>query len=79
MIPDPTDEIRDIKRKLSEKFDNDIHCIAEDARRHQRESGRQSVTVPCALTTPPITTNQAIHRSGGGNVFGSGESTPATR
>ena len=79
MIPDPTDEISDIKRKLSDKFDNDIHCIAEDARRRQRESGRHFVTVPCAIMTPPITTNHAIHQSGGGNVFGSGESTPAAQ
>lgn len=46
MIPNPTDEIRAIKRKLATACDNDIHRIAEDARRHQHESGRQSVAVP---------------------------------
>ncbi len=46
MIPNPTDEIRAIKRKLAAACGNDIHRIAEDARRRQRESGRQSVEVP---------------------------------
>lgn len=51
MIPDPTDEIRDIKRKLSEKFGNDIHRIAEDARRRERESGREMASVPLPLNS----------------------------
>jgi len=46
MIPNPTDEIRANKRKLAAACGNDIHRIAEDARRRQRESGRQSVAVP---------------------------------
>jgi len=46
MIPNPTEEIRAIKRKLAAACGNDIHRIAEDARRRQRESGRQSVAVP---------------------------------
>ena len=48
MIPDPTDEIRAIKRKLSDACDNDIRRIVEESRRHQRESGRKSVS----LATP---------------------------
>ena len=48
MIPDPTDEIRAIKRRLSDACDNDIRRIVEETRRHQRESGRKSVSV----TTP---------------------------
>lgn len=79
MIPDPTEEIREIKRKLSDQFGNDIHSIAEDARRRQRESGRQSMTVPCANTPPLMTTNRAILPSDGGSVFGSGEPAPAAR
>ena len=65
MIPDPTDEIRAIKRKLSEKFDNDIHRIAEDARRRQIESGRPIVPVPSPSPTAPCTAN---HRSTGAAI-----------
>ena len=63
MIPDPTDEIRDIKRKLSEKFDNDIHRIAEDARRRQIESGRRTVPVPSTSSAASRATNQGMDRS----------------
>lgn len=65
MIPDPTEEIRAIKRKLSEEFDNDIHRIAEDARRRQLESGRRVVPVPMPPVATPSTTNQRMHGSGG--------------
>ena len=61
MIPDPTDEIRAIKRKLSEKFDNDIHRIAEDARRRQTQSGRRIVPVPSAPSAASCATNQGMH------------------
>ena len=64
MIPDPTDEIRAIKRRLSEKFDNDIHRIAEDARRRQLESGRPVVSVPLPSVPTPATTNQRLQASG---------------
>jgi hypothetical protein len=46
MVPDPTEEIRAIKRELAAKFDFDIHRIGEDLRRRQRESGRVYVTLP---------------------------------
>ena len=64
MIPDPTEEIRAIKRKLSEKFDNDIHRIAEDARRRQIESGRPIVPVSSPSPAMPCTANQRMDRSG---------------
>jgi hypothetical protein len=57
--PDPTDEIRAIKRKLAAECDFDIHRIAEQARRHQRESGRKSVTLPPRPVPAESTTNQA--------------------
>lgn len=44
--PDPTEEIRQIKRQLAAQFDNDLHRIAEETRRRQRESGRKVVTRP---------------------------------
>ena len=46
MIPDPTDEIKAIRRKLAAKFDNDVLRIGADIRREERESGRVFVTLP---------------------------------
>lgn len=46
MIPDPTEEMREIKRRLSAQFDNDVHRIAEETRRRQLLSGRKAVTLP---------------------------------
>ena len=46
LIPDPTDEIREIRRKLAAQFNNDLHLIAEDIRRQERESGRTYITLP---------------------------------
>ena len=59
--PDPTDEIRAIKRKLAAECDYDIHRIAEQARRHQRESGRKSVTLPRRPLTAENSANQSMH------------------
>lgn len=46
MMPDPTDEIRQIKHRLAAEYGNDLHRIVEETRRRQRESGRESVAVP---------------------------------
>jgi hypothetical protein len=58
MIPDPTEVIREIRRKLSAEFGNDLHRIAEETRRRQRESGRKIVAPPerhsADLPLPPI-------------------------
>jgi len=62
MISDPTDEIRAIKRKLAIECGNDIHRIAEDARRRQRKSGRHSVSVP--QPAGENTTNKGLQPSG---------------
>ena len=59
MIPDPTDEVRAIKRKLAAECDFDIHRIAEQARRRQRESGRKSVTLPPRPTAESATSQPA--------------------
>src|SRR5205807_273338 len=45
----PTDEIREIRHKLSAKFDNDLDRICEDLMRQQRESGLKYVTLPRRL------------------------------
>jgi len=62
MISDPTDEIRAIKRKLAAECGNDIHRIAEDARRRQQKSGRNSVSVP--YSTGESTTHKGLQPSG---------------
>ena len=46
MIPNPTDEIKAIRRKLAAKFDNDVHRIAEDLRLREMASGRTYVSLP---------------------------------
>ncbi len=54
MIPDPNDEILATKRRLSAKFDNDIHRIVEDLRRRQSEGGYEVISLPprrCEVTT----------------------------
>jgi hypothetical protein len=46
MAPDPTEEIRAIKRELAAIFDYDIHRIFADLQRQQQESGREYITLP---------------------------------
>ncbi len=42
MMDDPiVSEIRRIRRKYAEQFNNDLHAICEDLRRQERESDRQ--------------------------------------
>jgi hypothetical protein len=64
--PDPTDEIRAIKRKLASECDYDIHRIAEQARRRQREPGRTSVTIFALPRTGESMKSQSIHPTGMG-------------
>ncbi len=64
MIPDPNDEILAIKRRLAAQFDNDLHRIAEETRRRQRQSGRKVVSLPPRRCTPTDATNKAMQRSG---------------
>ena len=64
MIPDPNDEILAIKRRLAALFDNDVHRIAQDVRRRQRQSGRNVVSLPPRRCAPAHTTNNAVNQSG---------------
>jgi hypothetical protein len=42
MINDPiVGEIRRIRQKYAEQFNNDLHAICEDLRRQERESDRE--------------------------------------
>lgn len=65
--PDPTEEIRQIKQHLAAQFDNDLHRIAEETRRRQRESGRKVVTRPPRVPEPINTTNRRMHPTGMGD------------
>jgi hypothetical protein len=46
MIPDPTEQIKEIRRNLASQFDNDVTCIGADIRRKQCESGRIYIMLP---------------------------------
>lgn len=63
--PDPTEEIRQIKRQLAAQFDNDLHRIAEETRRRQRESGRIVVTRPPRVFEAANKTNHRLQPSSG--------------
>ena len=42
MIDDPiVEEIRQIRHKYAERFNNDLHAICEDLRRQEQESDRE--------------------------------------
>ena len=68
-----TAQIRDSRRRLAAKFDNDLDRIVDDLQRQQRESGRHVVD------RAKDGTNHAMQRSGVGGVSDNGESTPAAR
>ncbi len=47
MINDPiVGEIRRIRQKYAEQFNNDLHAICEDLRRQERESGSEFRSPP---------------------------------
>ncbi len=46
LIPTPTDDIRAIRQRLSAEFGHDVHRIASETRRRQRESGRTYISLP---------------------------------
>jgi hypothetical protein len=60
-MPTPTEEIRAIRRELAARFGNDIHRIAEETRRRQRESGRKYISLPKRPPQPQSATNKASH------------------
>ncbi|MEQ8210143.1 MAG: hypothetical protein RH917_09950 [Lacipirellulaceae bacterium] len=42
----PTEDIRDARKRLAAKFDNDLARIVEDLREQQRNSGYEYITLP---------------------------------
>ena len=65
------DEIHRARREISDRFGGDLHAILDDARKRQAASRRP--------VWAPGSANQAMQRSGGGEVSENGESTPAAR
>ena len=68
-----TQQVREVRHRLAAKFNNDLDRIVDDLQRQQRESGRHYVD------RSKQATNHAMQRSGGGDLPGNDESTPADR
>ena len=75
MVPDPTAEIKRIRHQLGAEMDFDVDRIFAELRRRQESARRTFVLRPARK---PMA-NHAMQRSGGGDVSGNGESTPAAR
>ena len=58
-----TEEIREIRHRLAEKFDNDVDRIGEDLRRRQDASGRRVVQLPKRTPRIPASTNKSMQPS----------------
>jgi hypothetical protein len=63
MIPTPTDEIRAVRRELAAHLGNDIHRIAEETRRRQRESGRIYISLPARSPQPGRLSNKPLQQT----------------
>ena len=64
MIPTPTDEIVAARRELAARLGNDIHRIAEETRRRQRESGRTYISLPAGPLQSGRPPNQPLQQTG---------------
>ena len=60
-----TEEIREIRHQLAERFDNDVDRIGDDLRRRETGSGRRIVRLPRRHPRTTAATNKAMHPSGG--------------
>jgi hypothetical protein len=65
MIPTPTDEIRAARRELAARLDNDVHRIADETRRRQRESGRTYISLPARSPQPSRSPIQPLQQTAG--------------
>ena len=74
MIPDPTDEIRAIRNRLSPACNFDLAKIFEETRRHQAESGTY-INLSSRRSAFEDTTNQTLLPSGEAGRVESGESS----
>lgn len=74
MIPDPTEEIKEIRHRLGAELDFDLDRIIADTRRRQKESGRTYIRRP--KREPQITKHCTEVAD---QPFPDGGSSPATR
>ena len=65
MIPDPNEEILEIKRRLAARFNNEVHRIAADVRKSQVQAGREVISLPPRRCSAVETTNNATQQNGG--------------
>jgi len=59
-----TEEIREIRHRLAEKFDNDVDRIGADLRRRQEASGRRVVQLPRRRPRIAASTSKVTHAHG---------------
>jgi len=73
--PNPIEEIKAIRHRLGADAGYDIHRVFAELRDARASSGRAYVDLPPRR----VAANQAMQRSGGGDVSDDGELTPAAR
>ena len=59
-----TGEIREIRRRLAARFDNDVPRIGAEIRRGQSASGHRVVRRPRRQPVAASTTSQSMHPTG---------------
>ncbi len=65
MVHNPiTEEIREIRHRLADEFDNDVYRIGAETRRRQSLSGRRIIRLPRRSPLMQATTNNCVNRSG---------------
>jgi len=75
MIVYPNDEILAVERRLTAKWENDVHRIFEDLRQRQNEGEYEVIVVPPRRCS---TTNHVLHGSSGSTTTLHNQSTPGT-
>lgn len=69
MVRNPiTEEIRDVRRRLAARFENDVYRIGAETRRLQAASNRRVDRLPKRAPFPASTPNEAVNRSGRNRV-----------
>ncbi len=72
-----TEEIREIRRQLAARLDNDVDRIGDDLRRRESGSGRRIVRLPARSPHIVAKTDKALHPSGGSMVSDIEQPAPA--
>ena len=65
MVHNPiTEEIREIRHRLADEFENDVYRIGAETRRRQSLSGRCIIRLPRRPPLVQATTNNCVNQSG---------------